>query len=681
MTTQPQNPQKKMRKDFVLPDDENDPILSSFTTQTHRAIFFVLIALLTVTPLLSAGVTVYVRTLIICVTAGMVALWILGQCSGLEGHLLSTLLNPPVLTLGAYAIIRYGLSDVEAVARRDILMIFIMTLLFFVVINVIRHRWQYGVLIAIGIGTGMVVALEGIWQLLRTRSGLAMPSIPIVNEMVRGGFSNPVEQLTYMHLVFPLAAADFLFSRRPLIVRILEAFACVILFTAMLVVGRLHAMPACMASILVLLIYILRKRGWKFRWATAGMVALVVASGIALWAILSTTPGASSGGDNSVRVSHSDTAGAASKTMGRAQIPAWRSVVTMVLYHPWIGIGPGMFPWRFSAYHPEPLNSSIRVNSGLVFFAEYGLAGIGIGLWIITAYAVATVWILKVRARRYSASTPSNRYAFAVAGLAMAAAAVTDAILNNGFCAYANQVFVTVIAAATVTSGLHDRGGDPSSDHARGRRSLKRLTGLQRGLLTVCTFLALLLFLWLITRASIADVFSALARNDVANKQLLEAEDHYKKAIHYDSRNGESVVALGDLCLSRNNDGDHKHAISLYERALVLNPYATPLRLKLAGIFDVDGEQNKANEQYQLAVQNEPNNFQNRLAIGAHYLLWKDYDGAREAYRKAAELNPACTNSIPTITATNAPPPTTVISNTPRLRATNHIAGVSAYIK
>jgi len=658
---------KEPRKDYV-PPEEDEPILSRLTSRSNRLIFFLLIGLLVAVPFMPPSMTVYTRSIILLAIVAMTVLWIIGQCSGLEGHLISTILNPPVLMLGTYAIVRYGLTEVESVARHDVLMILAMTLLFFVVTNVIRHRSQYGWLVTILVGSGVLISIEGFWQLMRNHWGHIGVASTVVHEVIRGTFANPSEHLAYLHLVFPLAAADFLFSRRHLSLRILEGTACIILIAGMLVTGHFRHLIAPGASVIVLTAYLLRKRGWKFRWAMAGMLAIVLVGGLALWAVINSASAPTPRGSMSVEVSH-PVLTPPSKTATNSE-PDWRSSLALALHNPWLGVGPGMLPLRL------PAAVTATGKTSFAFLAEYGVAGIAIALWIIGAFIVATIWILATRAKRYSAATASNRYAFAVAGLAVAAAVLVDMALTSGFHAYANQVAMVTIAAATMVSGIHNRGEAPDSPRARGRRTLMRLTGLQRVLLTVGSCVALVLLLWMLRHSLPADILTDLAQKKLAAQQLSDAESLFEKVVHYDSRNSQAMIALGDICLARDDDDDHKKAIMWYERALVLNPHARALRPKLARLYDENDDREKAAEQYLIAVNGDPLNTAYHIAFAQHHLRWKDFDAARESYRKAAALAPDVASTLPTITQTNASVSTAITNTSLPTRSTNRIAGI-----
>ncbi len=601
----------------------------------HRVVFFLLVALLTVAPLVPAAWEAWGRNGMVCVVGLMMLVWIVSQLLGRDVQLVSTLLNAPMMLLATYAVIRYGLSDVEWVARRDVLLLLGMALLFFMATNVIRHRWQFVFLMWIPLGVGVVLSLQGLWQMLYNEWGSIDSAMR--REAIRGNFVETADHLAYLHMAFPIAVAVFFFSRRTLVEKILCAFASVILVAGMVATGDLHHWFGWMVSVAVLGGYLLRKRGWKFHRVLVGAGVLLVVVTISWLAVLKldgiAPPQPVIGPAPSI-----------------ATVPLWRSAVTMAVRNPLIGIGPGMFTWRYPEYRSQQ-GSPTGADSGcLTFLAEYGVTGALLALSAVVAFCVVAIQILNARARRYSVSSNSNRYAFAVAGLAVMAVALVDAALASGFDASANQFTLVTILAATVTCGLHHRDEHPEKIHTPGKHNLFRLTGIHRVMLTSGFVMALSLFLWLLMKTIPSTFLLERARQRVAQKDFTAAEGLYRKAIRFDVRNFEAMGGLADLCAVRDESTNHDQVLSLYERALARNPYAYELYVKIAHLYDAAGKREKAAEQYQLAIQSDPRNAAYYIASAQHHLRWDERDLAQAAFRRAAALDPACIAS-----ATNAP--------------------------
>src|SRR2546430_2722322 len=68
--------------------------------------------------------------------------------------------------LAAYGVIRYGLSEIEPIARGAMMQGLGAALFFFLVLNNVRHRWHVTVVAWALVGTGTLVAVCALWQVL-----------------------------------------------------------------------------------------------------------------------------------------------------------------------------------------------------------------------------------------------------------------------------------------------------------------------------------------------------------------------------------------------------------------------------------------------------------------------------------------------------------------------------------
>src|SRR5207302_3978994 len=116
-------------------------------------------------------------------------------------------------------------------------------------------------------------------------------------------------------------------------------------------------------------------------------------------------------------LSTSDTGSGLATNEGQHRAALWRSAWQITRGSVLLGAGPGMFRWLYPAQRTVQGLIDTPNNEYLTILAEYGVIGCALVLWVLVAFLVAGMKILSVRAERYSASTLSNRYAFAVGGL------------------------------------------------------------------------------------------------------------------------------------------------------------------------------------------------------------------------------------------------------------------------
>ncbi len=590
-----------------------------------------------------------------CLAGVIAAMWVLSQFSGREVHLVSTLLSAPVLLLASYMVVRYGLTEVELSARGVMMKFLGMAILFFVSTNVIYHRWQFHWLVWILVALGALAALEGLRQWLMNGWGNAISVTGLMGKKaIRGPFASSAEFAVFLHMMFSVVVSLFLFSRYPLSLKMVCAFVAGIIGLALVATGQAQYWVGWVLSITVLGIYLLRKRGWKFRWALLGASVLLLVVGAAWLAAYKLEVMAPS--PVRAHVETLETTGTVSPIAPASpSVPLWRSALTMALRNPLMGVGLGMFEWRYPFYRGQQGTPTDAGNDWLGIFVESGFIGVVLTVWVAVAFVVAAVQILNARARRYSASTASNRYAYVVAGLAAFVAVVVDGLLMKGFGACGNQLVLLTIMAITLTSALHNRNDNPEKSHTPGKLTLFRLTGVHRVLLTAGSILLLLLFLWLVITTCPGEVFLSRAQQYALHREWSEAEAFYRRAIRSDPRNYQALVGLGDLYVARAAmDSDEalalrEQALSRYQQAIILNPYAYELRIKMGQLYDVLGSREKAEEQYKLALQGDPRNGLYHEATAGHYQRWGETGQAEQHFRLAAKLKAISTLSVPRI--------------------------------
>src|SRR5439155_2040929 len=180
-------------------------------------------------------------------------------------------IGAPALVLATYAVVCYTIAEVEPVSRPDMMLAISALLLFFLVLNTVRHRWQITVLVWTLTATGTALALYGLWQAVS--GGRWVWWFPQYSEYLgraSGTFVRPADFAGYLHMTFGVAAANFLFSRRSLAQKVVLAFACLIMCGAMLVTVTHVYWLGWLAAVMVLTAYVMRKRGYKFRWLVVG---------------------------------------------------------------------------------------------------------------------------------------------------------------------------------------------------------------------------------------------------------------------------------------------------------------------------------------------------------------------------------------------------------------------------
>lgn len=609
---------------------EPQPLLARLC---QHGIFLLVLSILIFSPLAFGAVRPWAQGPILLAVGLAAVLWIVRILAVREIPAVFSPLGAPVLVLGTYVIVRYGLSEVEPVARQEALLGLGVVLFFFLMLNHVRHRWHITVLMWVWTALGAVLALYGIFQTVAgSRWGGIFSRYDQYIGRANGTFLQPSQFAGYLQLLFPLAVANSLFSRRSFREKLALFFACLVMSAAMLLSFSRGGWLGWCAALLVIGVYLIRRRGNKFRWAVVGggMLGIIV---IAALVVLHSTREQPVG------------LGPESET---DQPPLWRSAIEIGRRNLWLGAGPGMYQWHYPSVRTLQARPDHAANEYLNIFADYGVVGCILILWIIIAFIPAAIQILDARAKRYSAATPSNRYAFTVGGLAVFIAVLVQAALDVNLHAPANAFTFAAIMAVVLTCGVHLRGADESATHP-GEYAALRLKGANKFVL-VAALITAVTVLAARSRRSYPSYLS-LRQAQQAGSQMdwAKAEKYYLRALRFDPRNFEAAGAFGDFYAARATWNVNVHereelcdkALRWYLRAYTLNPYGTDILIKTARLYDLLGKSEQAAERFERALQADPNNASYHAQFGLHHLRWGKQDEAIASFLRAHDLDGA----------------------------------------
>jgi hypothetical protein len=555
-------------------------------------------------------------------------LWVVRILNAREIPVVFSTVGPPVIALTAYGVIRYGLGEVEPIASVSMMQWLAAALLFFLVLNNVRHRWHVTVLVGVLIGTGTVVALYALWQVIAGSSLVwAFPQYDRYLGSASGTFIRPSHGAAYLQIVFPIAAATFLFSRRPFEQKVAIAIACFLMAAALLLIAAPNGWLGWLASMIVLLVYIIKRGSKKSRWLTVGLGLLGLLLVAALISLL-----ASGAPQRGIPATERQYRGI-----------LWNAAWEMARGNLLTGSGPGMFRWLYPAHRTLQGVVDTPDSEYATMFTECGVIGCVLVTWVLVAFVIAASQILSVRASRYSASTPSNRYAFAVGGLAAVVAVAIGVIFDSSLHAPANLFTLVVIMAATLTCGVHPSGKVEEDEALPGRYAPLAVKGVNKGSLAASLAIVVLLLASRLRKSYPSDLYLRLGRRAEDSLDWDAARERYLQAWKFDRRNFEVTAAIGDMLSARatwnvvQREKLLDEALIWYERAFTANPYAMDVQIKIGRVYDALGKRDLAEERYRRAVEADPENASYRAQLGLHDLRWGETDDAVASFARAYE--------------------------------------------
>jgi hypothetical protein len=557
-------------------------------------------------------------------------LWIVRILNAREIPLVLCNVGLPVIALAAYGVIRYGLSEIEPVTSVPMMQWLAAALLFFLVLNNVRHRWHITLVVWVLVVSGTVVALHTLFQVVVTSSSTWVhPSYdPYLGERGSSIFGRPTFGAAYLQMVFPIGVATFLFSRRRFEQRVAIGLVCLLMGAALLLSAAPNGWLGWSAGMIVLLVYVIRRGGKKSRWLMIGVGML----GLLLLAALIGI------------VASGSSAGVLGATERQDRWALWRAAWPMIRGNWFLGIGPGMFRWLYPAHRTLQGVVDTPDSEYWAVFAECGLVGFVLVAWALVAFVTATVQILSVRASRYSASTPSNRYAFAVGGLAAVVAVAVGVILNSSLHAPANLVTLVAIMAVTLTCGVRSSGRIDEDEKLPGRCAPLKIKGVNKAALAISLAVVVLLLASRLRKSYPSDVYLQMARRAEDSLDWDAAHERYLRAWQTDRRNFEATVAFGDFLSARatwnaaQREKLLEEALGWYERAFTANHCAMDVQVRIGRAYDLLGKRDLADERYQRAIQADPQNASYHAQLGLYHLRWGETNEAVASFAKAYDL-------------------------------------------
>jgi tetratricopeptide (TPR) repeat protein len=593
-------------------------------------IFLVLLVVLAVAPWLHGAAGPGGQGLISGLVALATALWIAYLLIGRETRIHFSAISAPVLVLVTYGIVRYAMTEIESVARPHVLAAVTTGLYFLLMMNFVRRRWHFTAIVWTVVVVGTLQVFLGFWQ--------TIGGWPVARHAAQGTFADATNYAIYLHLVSALALAYFFFSRRGTAEKTVFAFAGLAAAAGLALSQAYGYWAGWFAAAVVLGVYLLRKRGWRFRWAVAGGATLLV---VAASGWLALTQLQAPGPDDRALTVTSNSA-----------LPSFSRRLWTVTQGPiLLGIGAGMTPWRYPGQAQGDDVTAALGNEYLGILAEYGVVGAGALLWGGIVFALSAVLLLRQRAARYSSATLSNRYAFAVGGLAAFAAIAVDAAFGCGVRVGANLITTTGILAATLACGFRHHGDPEQKPPPLGQQGVMRLKGIARVVLVLGLTLFWGVLLWRMYATYPSYLLARLAQQKAAQLSWAGAESFATRAFRLDPRNFARAAAVGDILAVRatwitaQREAYAQRALRWYDTAITLNPHAADLFVKKARLLDLLGQQKNAEGCLHQAIETVPTHPGYHIEIGLHYQRWGNISNAIRSYQRAVALDPA--NPLP----------------------------------
>jgi O-antigen ligase/Flp pilus assembly protein TadD len=533
-----------------------------------------------------------------------------------------------VLAFAGYAVARYFTSDIEYVARLEVVQVLLFAFLFLAVLNNLRGQEEISAVSAAMIAAGTFAACYAVAQMAHHSNQVWNQTSPYTGR-ASGTYISPNNLAGLLAMLLPLTLAYLLVGKVRVVTRILLGYAALAMAAGLAVTFSRGGYIAAAAGIFLLLVILLGHGNHRLK-AGLLLAAMVAAGGFFVSLYLSKTVGYMR------RVSNPDAEHAPGVLDTSSRLDMWGAAARMWRDHPWFGVGPAHFDYRFREYRPETLQARPdRVhNDYLNLLADWGTAG---GLIMILGTGVFIYWLAKTwphvrREENAFGSGQSNRFAFFLGGLCGLAALAVHSAMDFNLHIPANAL-AGVTLLGLVASNV--RYATESHWH-RARVPLKAAATFALAALTI----GLLLQEW---RG--AGEARWLARAETLPYFSTERAKALEKAFACEPKNHETAHEIGECFRTQSFDGGKdftglaEKALSWYAQSSRLNPHDGYNYLRTGMCLDWLGQTEKSPPFYAAAEARDPNGYYMVANIGWHFVQTGDYAAAQECFIRSLKLD------------------------------------------
>jgi O-antigen ligase len=603
-----------------------------------RGILVMVMGILVFAPLAFGAVDAWAFLVVQALAMGVFGLWAVR----LWAHPKPRLLWPPlawvVVAFMVYAVLRYFTSDIEYVARQEAIQVLLFGFLFFAIMNNLRGQEEISAVSTALVVTGTFSACYAVAQLTHHSNQVWNQVSPYIGR-ASGTYISPNNLSCFLAMLLPLTLAYLLVGKVKIVTRIMLGYAAIAMAAGLAMTFSRGGYIAAAAGVLLLLGILLGHGNHRLK---AGILLLVLLAGGGVFVskYLSKTVGYM----RRVATPEGENAPAVVDTTSRLEM--WAAAVRMWRDHPWSGVGPGHFDYRFREYRPETMQARPdRVhNDYLNLLADWGAIGgllvvVGMGSFI---FALFKIWPHVRREENDFGTGQSNRFAFFLGGTGGLAALAVHSLFDFNLHIPANALtgltMLALVASNTryATEQYWKRVRQPS------KVALSAMLGVAIAGLAVQQYRGWGEAIWL-GRAELAPYFSP------------ERAAALEKAFAFEPDNFQTAYDTGECYRIQSLEGGRDYrdlgqkALTWYARGIRANSHDGYSYLRSGMCLDWLGKTQESLPFYTAAEERDPNGYFTVANIGWHYVQVGDYAAAKEYFERSLKLfseNPLAKNYL-----------------------------------
>ncbi len=595
----------------------------------ERGILLLVLAALVFAPLAFGAVYPWAFLVLEALAIGIALVWTVRLWAGYKPKLLWPPLTWAVAAFVLYALVRYFTADIEYVARQELIQVLLYAFFFLAVVSHLYGQDETETIVYTLTAVAALTSSYALAQFLHHSNHVWNLTTPeIYAGRASGTYINPDHFAGFLEMVLPLPLAFLLAGRVSVTTRVVLAYAVLSIGAGLAVTLSRGGWVAAAAGLSLLLVCLMFHRNHRLR-AILAMLMLVAAGGFFTAHYLSKNVGFMR------RVAKPDDSGSGVlDTFARVQM--WQPAVQMWRDHPWWGVGPGHYDFRFREYRPPgfQFRPEHAHNDYLELLADWGAVGtlIVVAGGIVFIFGLVRTWPhIRRDESDLGSSGMSTRYAFFLGALSGLFALAVHSAVDFNLHIPANAL-VAVTLLALVASNIR---------FATKRYWMRTRLPAQ---IAVSGALALAVGFFAIQSWRRAGEAAWTYRAEYLPAFSSEAAAALQKALAFEPKNFETIYNLGECYRMQGQSGETNAdaaaqlALDCYARGSRLNPHDAYCPLRSGMCLDLLGRHTGAEKFYSAAETLDPNGNYIVGSIAWHYLQIGDLSAARQWFIRANKL-------------------------------------------
>jgi O-antigen ligase len=553
-------------------------------------------------------------------TVGVMILWTIRLWFSPQPQFLWPPICWAVLAFSLYAVVRYFFSDIEYVARQEMIRVLVYAFLFFAILNNL-HRQESIQLIAITlIFLAMGISFLALYQFL-TGSDRVWHVINPYKHRAAGTYINPNHLGGFLEMLLPLGLAYTVISRAKPLIKVFVGYASLAIVAGIAVTVSRGGWLATVLALLLFCGVLVFRRTYRL----PVLVLLVVLIGAGAYFIPRTH----------VFQARLKQVFAHGKLDDDVRFDLWVPATEMWRDNKWWGVGPGHFNYRFAQHRPQnvQLQPNRVHNDYLNTLVDWGIAGLVLvaSAWLLLLAGIAKAWSFVRGTPNDLGKQSSNKFAFVLGAALGLFAMLVHATVEFNMHTPANALVAVALMALLST-------------HLRFATEKYWKSARLWMLLVASLFLgAGILYLgyqeWRGARECVW-LTRAARLPDFSDKRIAALE----KAFAAEPKNFETASAIGDIrqkqsaAGAQNSDALARQAMEWFQRSMKLNPFDGRPFINYALCLGWLERAQEAAPFVEKAMELDPNNYFILNGVGLHYVNLGNYAGARAFFERSRRL-------------------------------------------